>query len=441
MAQDTHNHSYIEQFSDLIKTHPTSSIIIFLGLTILLSTYLARAKRPSVRNACITATNSFFSLLLHLSGVIWASSVSIYNLELKAQVVSRTTSLTTIGFVFLLANAIAIILLTMRNRGEKIKSYIEKSLPPTEVITFNAEKYQEHLMIYRNTATTKYKLELDSIETESIFKNRQRVAIETLASHAKVVISGIIDIANSWTKQRYGDLKYSANIFSVIDKNGYDLHSEPELMQAIVESPFFLYTDTLESRLYYCDKLIISQQEFSTCNQKKEAQGIPLVLPYSENNGLGKKCHPNFEGAPKAIELRQAQYLADTKKITDLFFKQILNTNHEPYITEYYKKKLHQYYKDDNTCSLLSIPMYSYDKKDVFAIFNIYSDTPDMLYSKERALAFYQFIRPHIAILEFIIQTQIRIASLRVPIKEKNQKICWQQKFATPTTVNYNINK
>ena len=85
--------------------------------------------------------------------------------------------------------------------------------------------------------------------------------------------------------------------------------------------------------------------------------------------------------------------------------------------------------------------MYSYDKKDVFAIFNIYSDTPDMLYSKERALAFYQFIRPHIAILEFIIQTQIRIASLRVPIKEKNHKICWQQKFATPTTVNYNINK
>lgn len=328
----------------------------------------------------------------------------------------------------------------MRNRGEKIKAEIEKSLPPTEVIRFSAEKYEEHLKVYVNTATTEHKLDLSKTSNPDIFRKRQEIAISIIASNTKLVMEGIVDIANSWTKQRHGELKYSANIFSVIDKNDHDTSTETILNHAIKESPFFLYTDSLASRLSFCDKLIISQQEFSTCNQARTSQGKPLVLPYSDTIEASKRYHPNFEGAPTAIEKRQARYIPDTKKVAQLFFDRIQATNHADHITQHYKNCISSYYKKDNTQSLLSIPMYN-DDKEVFAILNIYSETKDMLSSKERAHAFYQFIRPHIAILEFMINKQIYIASL-APTKVETS-LCnvnsWKEKFDTHSTVDYNV--
>ncbi|EHK4786440.1 hypothetical protein [Vibrio parahaemolyticus] len=416
-----------------ITSNQELTIIALLAITTLASFYFAKSNSTSIRNLCLGATNSLWSLVLHLSGVVWASSVSIYNDELQRQIISRTDNLDSIGSIFLAANVTAVILLTMRNRGEKIKAEIEKSLPPTEVIRFSAEKYKEHLKLFESTATSEYRLGFEFIKDADKFRKRQEIAISTIASNTKLVVSGIVEIANSWTKQRHGELKYSANIFSIIDKDGYDIEAETILNQAILKSPFFLYTDSLESRLDFCDKLIISQQEFSSCNQAQDKQGKPLVLPYTDLSDRPKKYHPNFEGAPAAIETRQAQYIPDTKKVASVFFERLSASNHADHVTQHYKNCITQYYKKDNTRSLLSIPMNG-DDGNVFAILNIYSETRDMLSSKERAIAFYQFIRPHIAVLEYMINTQIKIAKLLPPTRNFCEEI-----IVEATAVTYNL--
>ncbi|MGR2966114.1 hypothetical protein ABMY11_21615 [Vibrio vulnificus] len=426
----------VDDVLSAICSNQATTIFVLTIIVVMLSTAFTKAKYTWVRNSCLTATNSLWSLILHLSGVIWASSVSIYNTELQSQIISRTKNIDVIGAIFLAANALAIVLLTLRNRGEKIKAEMEKSLPPTEVISFSAEKYKLHLKLFESTATTEHRLGLDMSTNTSSFRKRQEIAISTIASSAKLVVSGIVDIANSWTKQRHGELKYSANIFSVIEKDSYDIQTETSLNKAINDSPFFLYIDNLDSRLNFCDRLIISQQEFSTCNQTRDKQGTPLVLPYSDLTARTKKYHPNFEGAPTAIETGHAQYIPDTKKVAQLFFERLKASHHADHITQYYKKGIAQYYKKDTTRSLLSIPLRGSDDK-IVAILNIYSETPDMLSSKERAIAFHQFIRPHIAILEYMISTQIHIAQLVSPVDEEPSGTI-QETFVVPIAVNYN---
>ncbi|HHQ4646029.1 TPA: GAF domain-containing protein, partial [Aeromonas veronii] len=112
-----------------------------------------------------------------------------------------------------------------------------------------------------------------------------------------------------------------------------------------------------------------------------------------------------------AIEKHEARYVPDTKKVADKFFKQIENSYHGDYLTNKYKENIRLYYKNDNTRSFLAIPLYNRDN-EIIAVINVYSRTKNMLSSEDRAKAFYEFIRPQLHIVSYLISGQIIIAEM-----------------------------
>ncbi|WP_286300681.1 GAF domain-containing protein [Vibrio apostichopi] len=391
----------------LLANHQSLTLVVSTILIILLASAIANLNYKVIKSFCISSTNSMANLILHLSGVIWASSVSIYNKELQAQILTQTSPIDSTGATFLLANSIAIILMTSRYRGDKLKQELEKSLPPTAVLEGGANLHIDNLKLFENVAglisELKYKKLLLS---RADFDQHKQHATKISSSHIVPVIESIANIANEWTKQRHGNIDYSVNVFSVLDISDYV--SEPDLDKALVNSPFFLFTDSLQSRLSFCDQLLISQQQFSTC--KKAVQGEPLIFPYSVL-GQSKKHHPNFEGAPTSIEKNEARYVPDTKIIAEKFFNRIESTYHGDYLTNKYKEEIRLYYKNDNTRSFLAIPIYDRSDK-VIAVVNVYSKTKNMLSSEDRAKAFYHFIRPHLNVVSYLINSQITISEM-----------------------------
>ncbi|EHU9455707.1 hypothetical protein KZY44_004209 [Vibrio vulnificus] len=390
-----------------LSTNHNTTLVVGAVLVGLFALAIGKLNYKFIKSFCIQSTNSVANLVLHLSGVIWASSVSIYNTQLQSQIVTHSTPIDAVGGIFLVANSVAIILLTSRYRGEKLKQELEKSLPPTLVLEQGADLHNDNLKVYEQVATLINELKYKKvILPPSDFEVHKKHAIKISSGFITPVMKSISTIANEWTKLRHGNIDYSVNIFSVMDITDYEQDSELE--KAIEKSPFFLFTDNLKSRLSFCDKLLISQQQFSTCERATQKQ--PLVFPYSD---LGKrvKHHPNFEGAPTAIEKKEARYVPDTKKVATQFFKRIESTYHGDYLTNNYREKIRLYYKNDNTRSFLAIPIY--DKNDkIIAVINVYSRTKNMLSSEERAKAFYQFIRPQLHIVSYLIGSQIIIAEM-----------------------------
>ncbi|WP_421312621.1 GAF domain-containing protein [Aeromonas sp. 603404] len=392
---------------EYLSTHQSVALILGAALIILMAIAIGSLNYKSIKSICIYSTNSVANLLLHLSGVVWASSVSIYNTQLQAQIVTHTSPIDAIGGVFLLANSIAIVLLTSRYRGEKLNQELEKSLPPTQVLAQGADLHSNNLKLYEQVAGLISELKYKKlILSQSDFVQHKTHALKISSGFIKPVMESISAIANDWTRQRHGNIDYFVNIFSVIDVSDYE--KDQDLDAAILKSPFFLFTDTIESRLSFCDKLLISQQQFSTC--EKGNQEVPLVFPYSII-GTRHEHHPNFEGAPIAIEKHEARYVPDTKKVADKFFKQIENSYHGDYLTNKYKENIRLYYKNDNTRSFLAIPLYNRDN-EIIAVINVYSRTKNMLSSEDRAKAFYEFIRPQLHIVSYLISSQIIIAEM-----------------------------
>ncbi|EOX4969745.1 hypothetical protein ACE34V_004802 [Vibrio alginolyticus] len=391
---------------DFLSQNQTVTLAICVLALSITALIIAKANFKYVKSFCLVSTNSFANLILHISGVIWASSVSIYNAQLQAQIVSHSAPIDSIGTIFLFANGVAVLLLTSRYRGESLKNELEKSLPPTQVIEKGSDLHIKNLKLYEQALDTEQKLKIKRqlFNDDASFEKDQNEAINIAEQSIIKIISSIAEIANHWTKERHGNVHYSVNLFSVISTADYV--SDPELDSALEASPFFLFTDTKESRLSFCDKLLIAQQSFSTT----PSRGTPLVMPYSDL-GTKQKYHPNFEGAPTAIEKSEARYVADTKKVADAFFARIASTHHGEFLTEKYKKDVRTYYKSDSTRSFLSIPLYNKDA-EIIAVLNIYSRTKDMLSSEKRAEAFYHFIRPHLTLLSHLISSQIAVAEL-----------------------------
>lgn len=386
--------------------------INILSFVTLLSLFFHLSSRKWVKELAVSSTNSLYSLVLHLSGVIWASSVSIYNTELKNQIVAASEPLSLVGVFFMLSNGVAILLLTLRHRGSNIKQDNERALPPASVISFSAEKHKVNLVLAVKAAVAAEETQIRQEKDENSKKQMKQVVNGTISESLKKAISSIVDIANNWNRSRFGELKYSANLFSVIKKDDLDFSQEEALLKAVESSPFFLYIDSFDSRLNHCDYLIISQQEYSTCNKKgKNQNGQMMVLPFSGTDTQLTKFHPNFEGAPQALLSNQARYISNTKALANAFFKGAESTGHSDYLTNNYKTKIKEYYKQDDTLSLLSIPLLD-SKGNYLAVLNIYSEQKNMLYSEERAKAFYDFIRPHTQIVAMLIEEQIKVASL-----------------------------
>ncbi|PAY00034.1 hypothetical protein CKO50_17300 [Pseudoalteromonas sp. HM-SA03] len=350
--------------------------------------------------------------MLHLSGVAWASSVSIYNNELKEQIVTASVPLSLVGILFMLSNSVAVILLTLRHRGNHITLESERALPPASVISFSADIHKANLARVMKATSASKEMSIESDKDVKSKNHKKQVANSVISEMIKETISSMVELANNWNQSRLGELKYSANLFSVIKKDDLDFTKEEELREAVESSPFFLYVDSFESRTAHCDYLIISQQEYSTCNKKKLLKnGQMMVLPFSDSSTNLPKFHPNFEGAPQSLLTGQARYISDTKVLSEAFFKGTESTGHAEFLTKNYKAKIEQYYLKDDTLSLLSIPLFD-SNNNYLAVLNIYSEQKNMLYSEDRAKAFYDFIRPHTQFVATLIEEQIKVASL-----------------------------
>lgn len=375
-------------------------VLVILFSIFLISYFLIGKKHRIIKNICIWMTGPIATFLFSLFNITWATQASLQAKELLSYIDftywSKNEQISTVGIIFLFAITMVVLLTLIRDKGNKYLQERERTLPTSDVIYENSEKL-------KNEIKSLYLISNAYIEVMKEGSNINDIE-KTLRLTEGYIVSAfknITSVTQKWTEHFCGDAKFNINFFSLIDiKNVKDtIESDDILKNSIEESPFFLFSDNLNSKLEHCDYILVCNKNFSTSNKDgvKDNNKLSLVMPYSSPEFIAKnKAHPNFLGAPKSLEKGSIQYIKNTDNI-EKELNSLLNKNKiNKFTTPAFRKGIKEYYKYDTTMSVLSIPVYDKDDKDKpLGVINIYSDINDPFQNKRHEIL-YNLIIPHI---------------------------------------------
>lgn len=399
----------------------TNLYVLFVFIvSITFSVFLIKSKKQFTKKTCIFMTGPIPTVLFSVLNITWATQASLQASTLLSYIDftywDHHNQISTVGTTFLFAITSVILLTLIRDKGNKYLQDRERTLPSSEVIYENSNELKKGIKNIYSITNVYLAVMMPGSKEEHIKRTLELTEIYILD-----VFKSITNVTNKWTESFCGDSKFNINFFSLLDVNNIRniISIDNTLKESIEQSPFFMFNDNLESRLEHCEYILICNKNFSTSNKDglKDNNKISLVMPYSTPAFLHKnKAHPNFMGAPKALEQQNIKYIPSTDNISkDL--NEILRKNKiNKYATPDFKKTITDYYKYDTTKSILSIPIYDKDDKDKpLGVINIYSDINDSLQNKRHEIL-YRLITPH------IYNAQVLIPILYSLISELNKR-------------------
>ena len=180
---------------------------------------------------------------------------------------------------------------------------------------------------------------------------------------------------------------------------------------------------------------MVNEQELSVSLPKKaeSKEGVPICMPYSEvDSTLGDETkQPNLHGAPLARQLKRPVYIPELKNQVKSTIEDLKDSPmHRDYINGKFTQNLYEYYEQDSTKSILSIPIYKYhvgrpfsvkgtidkpEKDDdiIVCIANIYTNRSHMFNNDDMADSYCEIVKPIMYILSILVSMRVNLIEIQ----------------------------
>ncbi|HIF9518838.1 TPA: hypothetical protein ACX6SR_003289 [Photobacterium damselae] len=376
-------------------------------LVFLLSLYfiykIQKSKKWVTKSINTVVGNGISSTYIAIVTLVFGALFSVFSSNLKAEMekgVSYTVILALIGLIslyFVLNRNDYVIQKEVKEKENKLDRQINNlkihlsNMPPKTVLSH----ISQHVIALNELARQ------DSIKVED---------------KVKEILSSIVKLAALWDgHEKPEEVDYNINFMVLLESQAVKKaieQGDPNFSSAINKSPFFLYSDNLDSCLDNCDAILYTQRAYSvSTNGVKESNPEEpcMCLPVTYSQSEANTKQPNLFGAPACIVENKAIYIPNTSEALRRFIREAQSTHTR--FSEHYKNSLEAYYKDCKF-SIYSIPLKDKDGV-IFSVVNIYQgfigmDDKLILRSEEHASSFYHLMSPICNLLAQVLDSESR---------------------------------
>lgn len=348
---------------------------------------------------CRIVGNGLSSTYVALVTLVFGALFSVYSSELKSEMqngIGVTVSLSLFGLVclfFILKKNDEVIQSDLKNKEARLDNQINNlkahlsNMPPKSVLS----NISQHVIM------------LNELVLNNSVDNELKI---------KAILRSIVTLAKMWDGHGDNDdVDYNINLMLLLDCSAVKreiLQGGDEYKKAIEASPFFLFSDNVDSCLDNCNAILYTKREYSiSTNQERsisECDTPCMCLPVSFN--LDSNRQPNIFGAAASVESKKAIYIPDTAEALRKFILDAQSSH--PRFSGKFKASLEEYYRE-RRASIYSIPLLE-QNGNVLSIVNIYqnnsisSNNKMILRSEEHAGSFYYLMAPICNMLVQVLQ-------------------------------------
>ncbi|HHC7385899.1 TPA: hypothetical protein ACN30P_004879 [Vibrio parahaemolyticus] len=439
------------------------SMFFFMLVTFLICYYaLNNFDNKLVRLYSKKLHSGYGNVLFVMVSILWASSVSVFGTDIKAQVFYTKVPVSWETFSFFITVCLSVIIGIYHYIGQQIQDREKQSRPPVKAIQL-ASKDIIDLNKMLQTSILDWQSIIGSFNNIPKNKNldfdkdikKLEIFGSSIINIKKLCLESLLNVASHWDDREDEKVVYRSNLFNLLQSDKVFREIERSInagpnpqepgsnfnIDSINESPFFLFNDNWRSRLEKSDSILVSEQDLSVSYPKEASfkKGLPICMPFSKKDKCsGSPNQPNLHGAPLSVKLKRPVYISDLKKqVEDTIFDLKKSISHKDYINEKFVNDLNEYYENDSTKSILSIPIYKYyigspfslehnidkpehsidkperDNEKIVCIVNVYTNKSNMFNNDDMADSYSEVVKPIIYILSLLISMRVNLVVLQ----------------------------
>ncbi|MFA0661925.1 hypothetical protein AB4619_22700 [Vibrio splendidus] len=407
-----------------------SYFVVLFTLLIIIISYcchsLRSARFDKIAKVTLDKMVNFASAVI---AIVWASSVSIYGLELKNQLFG-TAPIQLPSFIFLTSVSIALLISVVSFLAKQTEKEKKLLSPPLKSVYSASEEISKLIHLHAM-------IQIDFSEHEDFSIDELNKLDESIIQSKKLCMKGMLEVLKTWSNDQ--DVMFSVNLLNIVDStklsnklqnNDYprqDFDQDSFSVKSIEASPFFLFKDHWISSLDRCDLILINEQSLTTSigGHSSSTPHEPLCLPFSFSHFSPDKSvpnQPNLMGAPKALELQRVVYLDDIQKRVEESLSLLRkNCNYKSHMNQAFESDILKYYENDSASSLISIGLDGTVGLDVAIaeehhtnapytnILNIYANKSYILNNNDVVKSYCALTQPIWKILENLISLRFQI--------------------------------
>ncbi|WP_133154881.1 hypothetical protein [Vibrio cyclitrophicus] len=372
------------------------------------------------------ANSSLGTTILTGLSITWASYVSLYASELRHQLSSFNFSFE--SFIFVVTISLALFIAILKEIGaqhqakdteRRIKDEYS-ALPPQPIINLISTDIITH---NRRTSLLK-NLSREVYDAGKLPEDVFNRLIQSIEKAIEKIVQDILKSTKTWDNETNSDLTYHVNFFHLFDSSQLlkELKSgelSDEFKESINSSEFFLFSDSTECKLRFCEYILVGARNYSTCDDGKEKS--PICMPFSSKKfeNSNEYVQPNLPGAPDSLYTQTNAHIGDTVNVFRTFRDEIEDSGHLD-LTKRYLNGIKTYYSSSDAKSLLSIPIvrhenaHTYDSKKAnsyIGVINIYANKKHMFKTQQKADAFHAIMNPLFYNLATLMSMQIEMTN------------------------------
>lgn len=419
------------------------SIVVFVFLCVLVF-----SKYERVKPVCTWADSKLGGLAITFLGVMWAAQVSMFSQELKNQLFAFSFKIE--SFLFLVCIYLVSILVLSKEMGQsdRINKKEEKlskqltHLPPKKILSYISDE-KEIISQLVQTCRMYYFISVNNLSDQELSRDKEK--LKKLSDDiVKNIMQTLCKASALWDNDfEHNNLKYSSNIFIPIGSEylskliAYD--SDHFICKSIHNSPFFMLSENMQSKIEHCDGVLFCQRQYSTNYSAKnnfemsENSSEPVIcIPYCKDNKDKTPRQPNFFGASESFVNSRVEYVGDSNVALDRFLSELKgNGAFSDQLTNKFEVGIRNYYANDSGKSIISIPLFRYrdpfDIKtsatnDLIGVLNLYRDKAGILMTEERGNAFHELIRPLCFNLSYVLSLMEMYEKHTVQVEKETSK-------------------
>ncbi|ELI1598876.1 hypothetical protein [Vibrio sp. Y58_MX_L22] len=436
-------------------TH-TNALYLLIVLTVFAIYLICTYKNSKIVVALGNAVSSGYGhVALVILSICWATAVSVASNTLKEQWFESSplgwqTTLVVLSMSLVVIGGLLHLFSQQRKEKERLAS-------PPIIAAQTASTHINSLMVELHLCLADW--EQLNIQLSENSQNIDEF-IDIFESNLKKAKTGCMkamaDVAKNWHDSSEINIYYNANLLNIVsshkllntfEKNRVSIDDGPyELnIEAIEQSPFFLFNDNWKAKLERCDYVMINEQSLSVSlpEQTNKEPHPPLCIPYSnESPADDPPKQPNLHGAPLARSLNRLVYLPDMFEGLDMVLEKLQKSpSHSPYLNEKFKSDLRRYYQFDSAGSIISIPLSRFDlsipeeiepeddsikwprKLDdqCACILNVYVNKSSMFENRRMASSYATITEPICYILSILVSLRLELVCLKKDLAAESQ--------------------
>ncbi|PTQ05311.1 hypothetical protein CWO33_23545 [Vibrio splendidus] len=426
------------------------AIVILASITYLACRYALRnIDHDFVKKWSDKLHSGYGNLIFIMASILWASSVSVFGTDIKDQVFDLSIPVSWETLSFFTTVYCSVVIGIYHYIGQQRKNREEQSRPPINAVKLAAKDTVELMQVLKTCI-----LDWQAILNKPVSSNKEELdnlilLDASLRSAKRSCLNSLLNVASNWDDRDNDKVTYRANFFnlapakSVLEEfeksnivgpkpknGGYAFN-----INSVINSPFFLFNDNWRSRLEKSDYIIVNEQELSVSLPRKAGakEGLPICMPYSEVSAkLGDDAkQPNLHGAPLARQLKRPVYIPELKKQVKSTIEDLQDSPmHRDYINGKFTQNLYEYYEQDSTKSILSIPIYKYhigqpfsvkgtidkpvkDDDIIVCIANVYTNRNHMFNNDDMADSYCEIVKPIMYILSILVSMRVNLIEIQ----------------------------